>query len=113
MFGCQKHLPIHLYFPKMRGTEKCQCVDCHIAEFSEWLWEAFKEVQAQSTSEAERQKHYYDKKDNAILLETGNLVLAKAKTYEVRKVKDQWEEETYEEEYQIAKGIPSYLVKNQ
>ena len=55
-----------------------------------WMtWEAFKEVQVQSTSEAGRQKWYYDKKANAVSLEPGNLVLAKANPYKgKRKVKD-------------------------
>ena len=35
----------------------------------------------QSTSEAKRQKQHYDRKPNAISLEPGDLVLAKANTY--------------------------------
>ena len=58
------------------------------------MQEFFKEGQFQSTSEAERQKWYYNRKVNAILLETGDLVLAKADAYKrKRKVKDQLEEE--------------------
>ena len=50
-----------------------------------------------STSEAERHKWYYDRKANVILLETGDLGLAKADAYRgKKKVKDQWEEEPYE-----------------
>ena len=68
----------------------------------------------QSTSEAERQKLYCDRKANAISLETGDLVLAKAGAYRGRtKVKDQWEEEPYKVESQVVEGIPSYLMKNQ
>ena len=53
-------------------------------------------------------------KANAISLELGDLVLAKADVYRRRKkVKDWWEEELYEVECQIAEGIPSYLMKNQ
>ena len=67
----------------------------------------------QSSSEAERQRQYYDCKANAISWEPGDLVLAKANTYiGRRKVKEQWEE-PYEVEHQIAEGIPSYLMKNQ
>ena len=50
----------------MRGMEKHQWVNCHIAKLHEWLLEAFKEAQAQSTSQAEKQKQYYDRKANAI-----------------------------------------------
>ena len=80
----------------------------------EQLWETFKEVQVQPTSEAERQKWYYDRKPNAISMETGDLVMAKADAYKgKRKVKDLWKEELYEVEHQVAEGVPSYLLKNQ
>ena len=96
------------------GTQKYQHVNHYIAKLCERLWEAFKEAQVQSTSEVERQKWHYNRKANAISLEPGDLVLAKADTYRGRrKVKDQWEEELYEVEPQIAEGIPSYLMKNQ
>ena len=98
----------------IRGMKQYQHVDHHIAELCEWLWEAFKEAQVQSTSEVERQKQDYDRKANAISLEPGDLVLAKADTYRGRmKVQDQWEEEPYEVEHQVAEGVPSYLMKNQ
>ena len=94
--------------------KKHQCVDHYIAELCEWLKEAFKEAQMQSTSEAERQKRYYDRKANVISLEPGDLVMAKANAYQrSRKVKDWWEEGPYKVEHQIAEGIPSYLMKNQ
>ena len=78
MFGCQPCLPVDFYFPMMQGMEKHQHVDCYIAKLHEWLWEAFNKVQGQSTSEAERQKQYYDHKANAIWLEPDYLVLVKA-----------------------------------
>ena len=78
------------------------------------VWEAFKEAQVQSTSDAERQMQYYDRKANEISLEPGKLVLAKADAYKgKRKVKDQLEEELYEVECQVAEGILSYIMKNQ
>ena len=96
------------------NTEKHQHVDHYVADLHEWLHKAFKEAQVQSTSEAERQRWYYDHKANAISLDPGNLVLAKADAYKGRrKVKDWWEEEPYEVECMIAEGIPSYAMKNQ
>ena len=75
---------------------------------------AFKEAQVQSTSEAKRQKQYHDRKANAVSLEPGDLVLAKANTYRgKRKVKDCLEEELYKVEHQVAEGISSYFMKNQ
>ena len=79
----------------MSTEKKHQCVNHYITDLCEWLHKAFKEVQAQSTSEAEWQRWYYDCKANAISLEPGDLVLAKADAYKGRrKVKDQLEEET-------------------
>ena len=53
----------------------------------------------QSTSEAERHKWHYNRKANAISLEPGDLILAKANANRGRrKVKDQWEEELYKVE---------------
>ena len=97
-----------------RGMKKHQHVDHYFAELCEQLWETFKEAQVQSTSEAERQKWHYDRKANAISLEQGDLVLAKTSPYRGRRnVKDQWEEELFELEHQVAEGIPSYLMRNQ
>ena len=73
--------PLTFISPTTRGTKKHQHVDHYIAELCEWLWEAFKEAQVQSMSEAERQKWYYDRKANAISLEPGDLALAKADAY--------------------------------
>ena len=101
-------------FPLSWAQKKHQRVNYYVADLCEWLCEAFKEVQVQSIYEAERQRWHYDHKANAISLEPGDLVLAKADAYKGRrKVNDQWEEEPYEVEYRIAEGVPSYLVKNQ
>ena len=113
MFGYWPCLPVDIYFPMTRSIEKHPCVNCYIAELCEWLWESFKEAQVQSTSEAERHKWYYYRKTNAISLETGDLVLAKADTYLGKsKVQDWWEEELYEVEHQVAEGVLLYLMKN-
>ena len=63
------------------GMKKHQCVDHYIAKLHKRQRETFKEAQVQSTSEAERQKWYYVRKANAISLEPGDLVLAKANAY--------------------------------
>ena len=112
MFGCQLCLPLHFYFPTIRGMEKHQWVVHYIADLCEYLQEAFKEAEMQTTSEAEKQKQYYDRKANAISLEPDNLVLAKSNAYKgKRDMKDQWEEELYEVECQVAEVTPFFLMK--
>ena len=114
MFECWPCLPIDFYFPMIRSTKKHEHVDHYITKLCEQLWEAFKEAQVQSTSEAERQKWYYNRKANAISLEPGDLVLNKANAYGRRRIlKEWWEEELYKVECQVAEGIPFYLMKNQ
>ena len=72
------------------------------------------EVQAQSTVEAHQQKWYYDRKIGTMNLKPGNLVLVKADDWkEKRKIKDRWDEETWEVSQQIVADVPSYKVTNQ
>ena len=74
------------------------------------LWEA----QAQSTAEACQQKQYYDRKIGTVNLKPGDLVLVKADAWKgKRKIKDRWEEETWEVIQQITADVPSYEVTNQ
>ena len=75
---------------------------------------ALREARAQSTAEACRQKWYYDRKVGAVSLKPGNLVLVKADAWKgKRKIKDRWDEETWEVSCQITADVPSYEVMNQ
>ena len=57
---------------------------------------------------------YYDRKIGAVNLKPGNLVLVKADAWKgKRKIKDRWDEETWEVSQQIAADVPSYKVINQ
>ena len=65
-------------------------------------------------AEACWQKRYYNRKIGAVNLKPGNLILVKADAFKgKRKIKDRWEEETWEVVHQIATDVPSYKVKNQ
>ena len=71
-------------------------------------------MQAQSTTEACRQKWYYDRKIGAMNLKPGDLVLVKADAWKgKRKIKERWDEETWEVSQQITADVPSYEVMNQ
>ena len=89
-------------------------VDVYIASVRDWLRSTLWEVQAQLTAEACRQKWYYDRKIGAVNLKPGDLVLVKADAWkENRKIKDRWDEETWEVSWQIEADVPSYKVTNQ
>ena len=64
--------------------------------------------------EACQQKWYYDRKIGTVNLKPGNLILVKADAFKgKRKIKDRWEEETWEVVHQITTDVPSYEVTNQ
>ena len=89
-------------------------VDIYVASVRDRLRSALWEVQTQSTVEACRQKWYYNRKIGAVNLKPGKLVIVKADAWKgKRKIKDRWEEETWEVVHQIVADIPSYKVTNQ
>ena len=89
-------------------------VDVYIASVQDRLRTTLQEVQAQSMAEACQQKWYYDRKIGTVNLKPGNLILVKADAFKgKRKIKDRWEEETWEVVHQIMTDVPSYKVTNQ
>ena len=72
-------------------------VDMYVTSVSDRLRSTLWEVQAQSTAEAHRQKWYYGRKIGTVNLKPGDLVLVKTDAWKGnRKVKDRWDEETWE-----------------
>ena len=120
MFRCRPRLQINFVFPTIGSNEapmreaSAKHVDVYVASVWDRLRTALWEVQAQSMAEACRQKWYYNKKIGAVNLKSGNLVIVKLDAFNrKRKIKDMWEEETWEVVHQIATDVPSYKVTNQ
>ena len=120
MFRHRPRLPVNFVFPTIGSNEapireaSAKHVDVYVASIWDRLSTALWEVQAQSMAEAHRQKWYYDRKIGAVNLKPGDLVLVKADALKgKRKIKDRWEEETWEVVCQIATDISSYEVTNQ
>ena len=120
MFGPRPRLLLDFVFPTI-GSNKAPMreasakhVDVYVASVWDRLRTALWEVQAQSMAEACQQKQYYDRKIGTVNLKPGNLVLVKADALKgKRKIKDRWEEETWEVVHHIATDVPSYKVMNQ
>ena len=82
-------------------------MDKYIASVWERLRTSLWEAQVQLTVEACQQKQYYDRKIGAVNLKPGKLVLVKADAFKgKRKIKDRWEEETWEVVHQIMTDAP-------
>ena len=120
MFRQWSRLPVNFVFPSIGSNEapmreaSAKLVDMYVASVQDRLRTALWEAQAQSMAGACRQKWYYDRKIGAVNLKPGNLVLVKADAWKgKRKIKDRWEEETWEMVHQIMVDIPSYEVTNQ
>ena len=120
MFGQQPRLPVDFVCPTIGSNEapmreaSAKHVDEYVASVWDRLRATMQEVQAQSMVEACKQKWYYDRKIGTVNLKPGNLVLVKVDAFKrKRKIKDRWEEETWEVVHQIATDIPSYEVTNQ
>ena len=89
-------------------------MDVYVASIWDRLRTALWEVQAQLMAETCQQKWYYDRKIGTVNVKPGDLVLVKVDAFKgKRKIKDRWEEETWEVVHQIMTDIPSYKVMNQ
>ena len=120
MFRQWPRLPVNFIFPTVCSSKapmrevSARKVDTYVASVRDQLRSALREVQAQLTAEACWQKQYYDRKIGTVNLKPGDLVLVKANAWKgKRKIKDQWDEETWEVSCQIMADVPSYKVMNQ
>ena len=120
MFGLWPRLPVNFVFPTIGSNEaptreaSAKCVDVYVASIRDRLRTALREVQAQSIAGACCQKWYHDRKIGAVNLKPGDLIQVKVDSWKgKRKIKDMWEEETWEVVHQITADIPSYEVMNQ
>ena len=120
MFEQWPRLPVDFIFPTIGSNEalmreaSTRSVDMYIASVRDRLRSTLWEAQAQSTTEAHWQKWYYNRKIGTVNLKPGDLVLVKADAWKgKRKIKDRWEEETWQVVHQITADVTSYKVMNQ
>ena len=120
MFRWRPRLPVDFYFPTVGSTKaptreaSTKCVDEYVASVQDILRTAVWEVQTQLMVEAHWQKQYYDWKIGTVNLKHGDLVLVKADAFKgKRKIKDRWEEDTWEVVHKITADIPSNEVMDQ
>ena len=120
VFGRWPRLPIDFVFHTVGSNKAPMREACtkHVNKYVASIWDrlrtALQEAEVQSTVETCWQKWYYDRKIGTVNLKPGNLILVKADAFKgKRKIKDMWEEETWDVMHQIMTDIPSYEVTNQ
>ena len=96
MFGRRLCLPVDFFFPTIGANTSPLRVPTYMEEVLECFKEAYAQAQHQSNSEADRQKHNYDRGISTVQLMLGDTVLKKADVFQgKRKVKDRWSEVEY------------------
>ena len=120
MFGQQPRLLVNFVFPTIGSNEaptreaSAKCVDMYNASVQDRLRTTYgkcKHNQLQKYADRNSTTH---RKIDAVNLKPGNLVLVKADAWKgKRKIKDRWEEKTWEVVHQIVADVPSYKVMNQ
>ena len=120
MFGWRPRLLVDFYFPIIGSTEtpmreaSAKDVDEYVASVWDRLRTTLWEAQALSMAEAHQQKQYYDRNIGTVNLKPGDLVLMKVDASKgKRKIKDRWEEDTWEVVHQVMTDIASYEVMDQ
>ena len=84
MFGRWPRLLVNFIFPTVGSSEaptreaSTRKVDTYVASVRDQLRSTLRKAWAQSTTEACRQKWYYNRKVGAVNLKPGDLVLVKA-----------------------------------
>ena len=119
-FRWRPRLPVDFYFPTVGSTmaptreASAKHVDEYVASVWDRLRTALWEAEIQSTVEVCQQKQNYDWKIGAVNLKPCDLVLVNADAFKgKRKIKDRWEEDTWEVVCQIVTDVPSYKVTDQ
>ena len=117
MFRYRPRFPVNFFFTTIGSNEAPtrEASAKHVDEYVASIWDRLRttlwEAQAQSMVEACQQKWYYNRKIGAVNLKPGDLVLLKADAFKgKRKIKDRWQEDTWEVVHQIMTDIPSYEV---
>ena len=113
MFRHRPRLLVDIYIPTVGSSEapireaSAKHEDKYVASIWDRLRTSLREAQAQSTAESCQQKWYYDRKIGTVNLKPGDLVLVKTDVFRrKRKIKDRWEEDTWEVVHQIATDVP-------
>ena len=113
MFGRRPHLPVDFFFPTIDVNIRHRRVPTYVDEVLVHFKEAHTEAQHQMNSEADQQKHNYDRATSTVQLMLRDTVLKKADAFQgKRKVKDRWSKVEYEVICQVTNGMPSYEIKD-
>ena len=121
MFRWRPRLPVDFYFSTFRITEApmWEASAKYVDKYMATVWDQLKTTLQEASGSIDSRSlliknHTMTRKIGAMNLKPGNLVLVKADAFKgKRKIRDQWEEETYKVVHQIAKDIPSYEMTDQ
>ena len=106
-------LPVDFCFPTKGAHVRSRHIPTYAEEVRKCFKEVYTEAHLQTSSEAERQKWYYDRATCTVQLMLGDVILMKLDAFQgKRKVKDRWSEVEYVVTRQVASDVPAYEVKD-
>ena len=93
LFGRRPRIPLDYLFPTLRDSPHQTKMEVSVVAIQKRLKEAFAVARHLTSEEADKQRHYYDRKAGAVALQPGDIVVVRTDGFVgKRKVKDQWED---------------------
>ena len=89
LFGRRSRIPVDYLFPTLRDSPHQTKMEVSVAAMQKRLKEAFAVARCLTSEEAAKQRHYYDRKAGAVVLQPGDIVMVCTNGFVgKRKVKD-------------------------
>ena len=111
LFGRRSRIPVDYLFPTLHDLPHQTKMEVSVVAMQKRLKEAFAVARHLTSEEADKQRHYYDRKAGAVDLQPGDIVMVHTDGFVgKRKVKDRWEDEGFIFEPQL-EDWPVYKVK--
>ena len=111
LFGRKSRMPVDCLFPTLHDSPHQAKMEVSVAAMQKRLKEAFTVARHLTSQEAARQRHYYDRKAEAVALQPGDIVMVHTDGFVGKiTVKDQWEDGGFIVESQL-EDWPVYKVR--
>ena len=111
LFGRKARMPLDYLFPTLHDSPHQTKMEVSVAAMQKRLKEAFVVARHLTSQEAAKQRHYYDRKAEAVALQPGDVVMVRTDGFVGKwKVKDRWGDGGFIVESQL-EDWPVYKVR--
>ena len=111
IFGRKSRMPVDYLFPTIHDLPHQTKMEVSVTAMQKRLKEAFAVARQLSAQEAAKQQRYYDRREGAVVLQLGDVVMVRTDGFVgKRKVKDRWEDGGFIVENQL-EDWPVYRIR--